>query len=169
MRAVKWLCVCVLLRNCLVTHWPSTTVASNGHCAGIDVGGPTRSKHHHQPVVHAHVLLLAMTLLVVPFILATNLFFYVGFVVAERVLYIPSTGYCLLLAVAVTHLLDRCAPTELIVSMITMHTVAQSVCSLQIYRSVKFFCRDVLSRVVGQLASRRVDHESSCGLGLEMP
>lgn len=31
-----------------------------------------------------------------PFLPATNLFFYVGFVVAERVLYIPSVGYCLL-------------------------------------------------------------------------
>ena len=31
-----------------------------------------------------------------PFLPATNLFFYVGFVVAERVLYIPSAGFCLL-------------------------------------------------------------------------
>lgn len=33
-----------------------------------------------------------------PFIPATNLFFYVGFVIAERVLYIPSMGFCLLVA-----------------------------------------------------------------------
>ena len=31
------------------------------------------------------------------FLPATNLLFYVGFVVAERVLYIPSIGFCLLL------------------------------------------------------------------------
>ena len=39
---------------------------------------------------------LAMT--VFPFIPASNLFFPVGFVVAERVLYLPSMGFCLLLA-----------------------------------------------------------------------
>ena len=43
--------------------------------------------------------------MVLPFIPATNLFFYVGFVVAERVLYIPSMGYCLLVALGF-HLID---------------------------------------------------------------
>ncbi|XP_026683353.1 transmembrane and TPR repeat-containing protein 4 [Diaphorina citri] len=33
-----------------------------------------------------------------PFIPATNLFFYVGFVVAERILYIPSIGFCYLIS-----------------------------------------------------------------------
>jgi hypothetical protein len=42
------------------------------------------------------VLLLSLAFIAVPFLPATNLFFYVGFVVAERVLYIPSVGYCLL-------------------------------------------------------------------------
>ena len=41
------------------------------------------------------VLLVGLS---VPFIPATNLFFYVGFVVAERILYIPSIGFCLLAA-----------------------------------------------------------------------
>lgn len=39
---------------------------------------------------------------VVPFLPATNLFIRVGFVIAERVLYLPSAGYCLLVAVGVT-------------------------------------------------------------------
>ncbi|XP_061580646.1 protein O-mannosyl-transferase TMTC4 [Cololabis saira] len=43
---------------------------------------------------------LGLVLLVVPFLPACNLFFRVGFVVAERVLYLPSAGYCLLLAAA---------------------------------------------------------------------
>lgn len=43
-----------------------------------------------------NVVIFALGLLVLPFIPATNLFFYVGFVVAERVLYIPSMGFCLL-------------------------------------------------------------------------
>ena len=41
---------------------------------------------------------LSVAFLVLPFIPATNLFFYVGFVIAERVLYIPSIGFCLLFA-----------------------------------------------------------------------
>jgi hypothetical protein len=50
---------------------------------------------------------IALSMLVLPFIPATNLFFYVGFVVAERVLYIPSMGYCLLVALGF-HLIDDC-------------------------------------------------------------
>jgi len=41
---------------------------------------------------------MSVVLLVVPFFPASNLFFRVGFVVAERVLYLPSAGYCLLVA-----------------------------------------------------------------------
>uniref|UniRef100_A0A803TLF7 dolichyl-phosphate-mannose--protein mannosyltransferase n=1 Tax=Anolis carolinensis TaxID=28377 RepID=A0A803TLF7_ANOCA len=46
-----------------------------------------------------HIVVLSLSLLIVPFIPATNLFFYVGFVIAERVLYIPSMGFCLLITV----------------------------------------------------------------------
>lgn len=45
------------------------------------------------------IYLISISFLVLPFIPATNLFFYVGFVVAERVLYIPSVGYCFFVAV----------------------------------------------------------------------
>ncbi|XP_071942769.1 protein O-mannosyl-transferase TMTC2-like [Antedon mediterranea] len=45
-----------------------------------------------------NVMLIGLSLLVFPFLPATNLFFYVGFVVAERILYIPSMGLCLLVA-----------------------------------------------------------------------
>lgn len=45
------------------------------------------------------IVVLSLSLLIVPFIPATNLFFYVGFVIAERVLYIPSMGFCLLITV----------------------------------------------------------------------
>ena len=39
----------------------------------------------------------------VPFLPACNVFFRVGFVVAERVLYLSSAGYCLLLAYCLGH------------------------------------------------------------------
>ncbi|XP_036999256.1 protein O-mannosyl-transferase TMTC4 isoform X3 [Artibeus jamaicensis] len=43
------------------------------------------------------VLTLGLGFLIIPFLPASNLFFRVGFVVAERVLYLPSAGYCVLL------------------------------------------------------------------------
>lgn len=42
-------------------------------------------------------LTLGLALMAVPFLPATNIFFRVGFVVAERVLFIPVAGYCLVL------------------------------------------------------------------------
>lgn len=50
------------------------------------------------PTHEASVILTGLGLLVLPFIPASNLFFPVGFVVAERVLYLPSMGFCLLVA-----------------------------------------------------------------------
>ncbi|XP_041350711.1 protein O-mannosyl-transferase TMTC2-like [Gigantopelta aegis] len=46
----------------------------------------------------AEVVILSLAIMVFPFIPASNLFFYVGFVIAERILYIPSMGFCLLVA-----------------------------------------------------------------------
>ena len=53
----------------------------------------TSSSQHESSVIA-----LSLGLLVLPFIPATNLLFPVGFVVAERVLYLPSMGFCLLVA-----------------------------------------------------------------------
>ena len=46
------------------------------------------------------LVLFSLSLLVVPYLPASNLFFPVGFVVAERVLYLPSMGFCMLVALA---------------------------------------------------------------------
>lgn len=43
------------------------------------------------------LLTMGLALLIVPFLPATNVLFRVGFVVAERVLFLPVAGYCLLL------------------------------------------------------------------------
>lgn len=48
-----------------------------------------------------------LALLVIPCIPASNVFFYVGFVLAERVLYIPSVGYCYLVAYGYSWLQKR--------------------------------------------------------------
>lgn len=44
-----------------------------------------------------NVVVLGLGLVVIPFLPATNLLFYVGFIVAERVLYLPSAGFCILI------------------------------------------------------------------------
>eukprot|EP00041_Stephanoeca_diplocostata_P023952 m.598147 g.598147 ORF g.598147 m.598147 type:complete len:1012 (+) comp22420_c0_seq1:242-3277(+) len=49
-------------------------------------------------------LLVAVCLLCAPFVPATGLFMEVGFVLAERILYIPSMGFCLLVVVVCNRL-----------------------------------------------------------------
>lgn len=51
------------------------------------------------------VILISIALIGLPFLPATNIFFYVGFVVAERILYLPSVGYCLLVALGFSKLI----------------------------------------------------------------
>ena len=52
-------------------------------------------------------ILLAAAWLVIPFIPASNIFFPVGFVIAERVLYIPSMGFCLLVSMGLNRILQH--------------------------------------------------------------
>ncbi|KAI4887485.1 hypothetical protein NFI96_017745 [Prochilodus magdalenae] len=54
-----------------------------------------------------NIVIFSLSLLALPFLPASNLFFYVGFVVAERVLYIPSMGFCLLVTLGLRSLCVR--------------------------------------------------------------
>jgi hypothetical protein len=45
---------------------------------------------------------MGLAFLVVPFLPASNIFFRVGFVVAERVLYLSSVGSCILVVLGIT-------------------------------------------------------------------
>lgn len=58
------------------------------------------------PRTKSETFLICVVFLVVPFLPATNALFYVGFVVAERVLYLPSVGYCFLVALG-AHLISK--------------------------------------------------------------
>ncbi|KAF7280203.1 hypothetical protein GWI33_006296 [Rhynchophorus ferrugineus] len=60
---------------------------------GALVGTAFLTKNRQKSVI----LIMGTSLLVLPFIPASNLFFPVGFVVAERVLYMPSMGFCMLI------------------------------------------------------------------------
>jgi len=50
---------------------------------------------------------MSLVLIVVPFLPASNLLFRVGFVIAERNLYLPSTGFVLLVALGIQKLARR--------------------------------------------------------------
>ncbi|XP_046810295.1 protein O-mannosyl-transferase Tmtc3 [Lucilia cuprina] len=51
-----------------------------------------------QSLQYSRMLIMCLAWIVLPFLPASNLFFPVGFVVAERILYMPSMGFCLLIA-----------------------------------------------------------------------
>lgn len=55
---------------------------------------------------NASATLISITILTLPFLPASNLFVYVGFVVAERILYLPSVGYCLLIGLGLGKLIN---------------------------------------------------------------
>lgn len=58
-------------------------------------------KEHHLNFKTIEICSISIILLILPFLPQTNLVAYVGFVVAERCLFIPSMGFCLLIALAV--------------------------------------------------------------------
>ena len=53
------------------------------------------------------MVLLALSMSVIPFLPASNLFVPVGFVVAERILYVPSMGICILVPFGIAILFGR--------------------------------------------------------------
>ena len=55
----------------------------------------------------AKIVIVSLALMIFPFLPASNLFFPVGFVVAERVLYLPSMGFCMLVALGIWHLMQH--------------------------------------------------------------
>ncbi|KAL6101187.1 tmtc4 [Pungitius sinensis] len=78
-------------------------------------------------------LTLGLVLLVVPFLPACNIFFRVGFVIAERVLYLSSAGYCLLLAYAVGQCCCRWSTCRkpLCVALLALLSVCVARCALR--------------------------------------
>ncbi|KAM9189888.1 protein O-mannosyl-transferase TMTC4 isoform 4-T5 [Dugong dugon] len=64
------------------------------------------------------ILTLGLGFLVIPFLPASNLFFRVGFVVAERVLYLPSVGFCVLLTFGFGALSKHAKKKKLIAALV---------------------------------------------------
>lgn len=104
----KLLCPCTACKHTLTDEHTSLCRASNNnnimmHNSTCICPAPNtkttktqivRRNVYHSPRV---ALLMFTAFMALPFVPATNILFYVGFVVAERVLYIPSVGFCLLL------------------------------------------------------------------------
>ena len=64
----------------------------------LSLGGLIVNSLTQQNKAQSRICIMGICLTVIPFLPASNLFFPVGFVVAERVLYLPSMGFCLLAA-----------------------------------------------------------------------
>lgn len=65
----------------------SDSGSEDGSIGSLRLGGSQRS---------LRAVTFGLAMMTLTFLPATNLFFYVGFVIAERVLYIPSMGFCIL-------------------------------------------------------------------------
>ncbi|KAF7670018.1 hypothetical protein LDENG_00074270 [Lucifuga dentata] len=91
-----------------ITNGNGYQTPDTNHNTNSDQGSPKTTMNgsadlHHDPPRTSlppteNLVLFSLGFISLPFIPATNLFFYVGFVIAERVLYIPSMGFCLLVA-----------------------------------------------------------------------
>lgn len=89
---------------------------------------------------NACVISMSLIFLTLPFLPATNLFFYVGFVVAERLLYLPSVGFCLLVGFGITKLIHYFDSIE---KNGARHILAASVLIVLCVLSVRTFLRNL--------------------------
>uniref|UniRef100_A0A8C4W1R7 dolichyl-phosphate-mannose--protein mannosyltransferase n=1 Tax=Gopherus evgoodei TaxID=1825980 RepID=A0A8C4W1R7_9SAUR len=92
-----WLCFdwsmgCIPLIKS-VSDWRIIALAALWFCLIALICQALCSQDSHK----RRILTLGLGFLIIPFLPASNLFFRVGFVVAERVIYLPSIGYCMLL------------------------------------------------------------------------
>ncbi|XP_014787352.1 protein O-mannosyl-transferase TMTC4 [Octopus bimaculoides] len=78
------------------------------------------------------LLLLSIAFLLIPFLPASNLFFRVGFVIAERILYLPSVGYCMLFVIGLQQFCQYSVFSKKVVTSLLIFLVV-----INIYRSVQ--------------------------------
>ncbi|RZF48943.1 hypothetical protein LSTR_LSTR003019 [Laodelphax striatellus] len=98
--------------------------------------------HKHAPLV------LGAMLLCIPFLPATNLLVTVGFVIAERVLYIPSLGVVLIVAYGAQVLYEKMSGSARLQFLLTCWFVVMlaSFCSRTMYRNLDWSSREALVR-----------------------
>lgn len=81
----------------LIQEWSDPRNASASLFWILGLSAVFRALFSHSAIQRRY-LTFGLALVGIPFLPATNLFFRVGFVVAERVLFIPVAGYCLVFA-----------------------------------------------------------------------
>ncbi|XP_072385462.1 protein O-mannosyl-transferase Tmtc2 isoform X2 [Diabrotica undecimpunctata] len=86
---------CRTSNNNNTTNFSSSLCVCYNFCRPLVVLRTEKRQHNSNSAI-----VLSFAFLALPFLPATNILFYVGFVVAERVLYLPSAGLCLLLGLA---------------------------------------------------------------------
>lgn len=87
-------------RNCL------TAAAYLAVVAGVGFAARQFYHSHATNQPQSPALIMSLAFGIIPFVPASNAFFPVGTVVAERLLYLPSVGFCLLVALLITSALD---------------------------------------------------------------
>ena len=87
----------------LLARWRATARTA---CGGG--GGGNGNDNGTDTQVETGLLALGLSVLVVPFVPCTNLLSPVGFQIAERVLYLPSAGGCVLAVLVLRAALARC-------------------------------------------------------------
>lgn len=97
-------------RNCFKARfriWPSITNTSTRTKwpASNIISSSNKTTTNAIRVHLARKLLKTLALTIIPFLPVSNLFFPVGFVIAERVLYLPSIGFLLLFGQGIDYLL----------------------------------------------------------------
>lgn len=69
-------------------------------------------------------LTMALVVLIVPFLPASNILFKVGFVIAERTLYVPSAGFCMLVCIGMEALSSRALLSRIVLLFYGLLTVS---------------------------------------------
>ncbi|KAF2881522.1 hypothetical protein ILUMI_24656 [Ignelater luminosus] len=115
--AKTWICSCPVCHQSLSElHSASCRTSNNNNstsmystcvCIRVPSRALPKNRRRRKPQGNSVAILLGLAFLALPFLPATNLLFYVGFVVAERVLYLPSAGLCLLLGLGIAKLWDN--------------------------------------------------------------
>lgn len=87
--------------SCRTSNNNNTTNFQSASCVCLNTRRYIKS---HMITNNSAAVILSIAFTALPFLPATNMVFYVGFVVAERVLYIPSSGLCLLIGLVTSTL-----------------------------------------------------------------
>ncbi|CAH2991182.1 unnamed protein product [Chilo suppressalis] len=154
----KLLCPCTGCRHTLTEEHTTACRAINNNNTMMHNSScvcPMASSKSKTPNIQRNIyrspqvaLLMFMAFMVLPFVPATNLLFYVGFVVAERVLYIPSVGFCLLLGLGAGVVTRGCHRNETRsrVFMLTLLIALSSMCSYTMRRNLDWRDEESLFR-----------------------